>query len=290
MGDINEKIGVDVASGALAGTAISPGVGTIIGAGMGLLGGALSNQSGQDQADKGMAAQREALQNSIQWRVADAKKAGIHPLYALNAPAFNVSPITYEDKIGPALSNAGQSFADYTRSQPNKMEQAARFMEYQVAQSQVNQNDAQASYYRALAAKTQQDSQSIINPNGLGIQPENGQMPTGGGQGMINLKAAEQLSMKKGHEYSSAGVNPAYQLRYLDKGLPMYMPIAEGDSPEETISEMSFPAWAGLLMRNSRIFGPGWMKDMINSRYLGMEPQGVYNPRAERNKPKGKGR
>lgn len=94
---------------------------------------------------------------------------------------------------------------------------------------------------------------------------------------MINLKPAEQLSAKKGHPEASAGINPAYQLRYMDQGLPMYLPIAEGDSPEETIQEMSFPTWAGLLMRNARIFGPGWMQDMIKSRYLGEKPKGHYN-------------
>ncbi len=37
--------------------------------------------------------QKEFAQNSIRWRVADAKAAGIHPLYALGASSASFSPI-----------------------------------------------------------------------------------------------------------------------------------------------------------------------------------------------------
>lgn len=277
----NVSMGASVASGAAsgaaAGTAIMPGWGTAIGAGIGVLGGALSNMNANQQQEKGMSAQREALQNSIQWRVADAKKAGIHPLYALNAPAFNVSPITYEDKIGPAISAAGQSYADITRMQPSVAQKAQQFADYSLTMANADKATSEKLYYDALAAKTLSDSHSTINANGLGIQPENGQMPTGADRGLVNVKAAEQLTTKENKNWSSAGKNPAYQLRMMDNGLPMYLPIAEGDSPEETIHEMDNLTWAGLLARNSRIFGPGWFRDMVNSRYLGIAPSGKYD-------------
>lgn len=269
-------MGTSAATGAAAGTAIAPGVGTIIGAGLGLLGGALSNISNKDRADESYDRQKEALQNSVRWRVADAKAAGIHPLYALGQAPMNIAPMAFEDKLGPALADAGQGLSSTISRMETPHQKAMAFMDYEVAASVRDKNDAEALYFRTMANKNMQAGQTGIAP-GLGIQPEDGQMPNPPGQGMINLKPAEQLSMKKGHEESSAGINPAYQLRYMDQGLPMYLPIAEGDSPEETISEMSFPTWAGLLMRNARIFGPGWMQDMIKSRYLGEKPKGHYN-------------
>lgn len=275
-------MGASAATGAAAGTAIAPGVGTIIGAGMGLLGGALSNMSNRETAGDSWEHQKEALQNTVQWRVADAKKAGIHPLYALGQAPMNIAPMAFEDKLGPALADAGQGISQTISRMETPAQKAMDFMNYEVAASVRDRNDAEALLFRSQAARVIQGSQQGIGAPGLGIQSEDGQLPNPPGQGMINLKPAEQLSMKKGHEYSSAGANPAYQLRYMDTGLPMYLPIAEGDSPEETISEMSFPTWAGLLMRNSRIFGPGWMKDMIHSRYLGQKPTGHYNPKQER--------
>jgi len=275
------QMGASAATGAAAGTAIAPGIGTVIGAGLGLLGGALGNMYNKESAETSYDRQKEALQHSVRWRVADAKAAGIHPLYALGQAPMQMAPMAFEDKLGPAIADAGQNIQNVIARQQTPQERAREFIEYEVAASTINRNDAEASLFRTQASRIMQSGQQGTG-TGLGIQSEDGQSPNPPGMGMINLKAAEQISGKKGHEYSSAGANPAYQLRYMDKGLPMYLPIAEGDSPEETISEMSFPTWAGLLMRNSRIFGPGWMKDMINSRYLGKAPEGHYNPKAER--------
>lgn len=287
--DGSVNMATSAASGAMAGTAIMPGWGTAIGAGVGLIGGALSNMSHEKQSDKGYATQREALQNSIRWRVADAKAAGIHPLYALGAPSMNIAPMTYEDKIGPAVQQMGQAMPDILRGKMSEHERIMQFESYRQMVSGTEKNDAEAFYYRALAAKTLNDTRSVNTVPGLGVQSEMGQDPKGGGQGMIDLKPAENISRKLGMDYSAAGVNPNYEVRMLDNGLPMILPLAQGDSMEETIGEMSFPAWAGLLMRNARHFGPGWLKDMVNSRYLGMEPTNKYPIQSPRNpKPKHK--
>lgn len=58
-------------------------------------------------------AQSDALQEkfakkAIRWKVADAKAAGIHPLYALGANTVSYSPSSVGD-VGPALSDMGNS-------------------------------------------------------------------------------------------------------------------------------------------------------------------------------------
>jgi hypothetical protein len=79
-------------------------IGSLVGAGLNYLGG-----------QKNLALQKAAMKKGIQWKVADAKKAGIHPLYALGAPAFNPSPVNFGDMasagqdIGRAL-DAGKTF------------------------------------------------------------------------------------------------------------------------------------------------------------------------------------
>lgn len=50
--------------------------------------------SGKNEARHQERLQREFAQNQIQWKVADAKKAGIHPLYALGAPTMSYSPVS----------------------------------------------------------------------------------------------------------------------------------------------------------------------------------------------------
>ncbi|WNK13902.1 MAG: DNA pilot protein [Microvirus sp.] len=271
-------------TGAAAGSFAGP-IGAAIGGAAGLAGGFLSNASNKSTANTNWEHQKEALQNSVRWRVADAKAAGIHPLYAMGQAPMTVSPMGFEDRIGPELKNMGQDVGNVVANMKTNQEQTNmkmdRWYQEQMNVAQLRNTDALTAKYLSEASRADRERPNI-SPPGLGVQNEFGADPGTHGQGLVDVKAAEQLTTKKDQPWSSAGANPGYQLRYLDKGLPMYLPIAEGDSPEETISEMSLPAWAGLLQRNARIFGKGWMRDMINSRYMGMEVTGKYDPKSQR--------
>lgn len=89
------------------------------------LAGGLMGQSAQKDANAAAAAQAQAnyehqkefAQNSIQWKAADASRAGIHPLYALGASTTSFSPVSVGhvggSPLGEALSSIGQ---DVTRA------------------------------------------------------------------------------------------------------------------------------------------------------------------------------
>lgn len=85
--------------------------GSSMSGGSGLIGGiigAIHNRdgtlSGRESQDRDRQAQYDFAQNSIQWRVADAEAAGIHPLFALGAQTQGFSP------VGPA-GGADTSYA-----------------------------------------------------------------------------------------------------------------------------------------------------------------------------------
>lgn len=94
-------------------------LGALISAGSSLLGGLL----GKSSADKALDAQKENLekqaqlqrefaQNGIQWKVEDAKKAGIHPIYALGGSTASYTPsamsIGADNSLGAGIAAAGQ--------------------------------------------------------------------------------------------------------------------------------------------------------------------------------------
>lgn len=95
-------------------------------------GGALSGDRNRKLMHEQMDAQREFAQHGIQWKVADAKAAGIHPLYALGASTQSYSPVQIGDSYGPALSRAGQDLSREAMSQQSQEvkneEQARAFM------------------------------------------------------------------------------------------------------------------------------------------------------------------
>lgn len=68
------------------------------------IGAGLSYLRGQESD----ALQKEFAKKAIRWKVADAQKAGIHPLYALGANTVSYSPSSVGD-IGPNLAEMGNS-------------------------------------------------------------------------------------------------------------------------------------------------------------------------------------
>lgn len=96
-------------------------LGSIIGAAGSLLGGFMQKK----QADKQAKLQKEFAQSGIQWKVQDAEKAGIHPLYALGAQTTSYQPTSVGDLgITEAGQNIGRAI-DATRSGSQKAQALA---------------------------------------------------------------------------------------------------------------------------------------------------------------------
>lgn len=113
-------------------------IGNIISAGASILGGFMNRASQKDAqtqtayfADKNMRMQEEFAQNGIRWRVNDAKKAGIHPLYALGAsvPSYTPSSVSFagDTSLGNSFAAAGQDIGRAINSTRTADERADAF-------------------------------------------------------------------------------------------------------------------------------------------------------------------
>lgn len=83
----------------------------LIAAGSALAGGALSRRANERSQNVNSDSQREFAQKGIQWKVQDAKKAGIHPLFALGAQTHSFTPMAVGDSMGPAVASMGQDIS-----------------------------------------------------------------------------------------------------------------------------------------------------------------------------------
>ena len=102
------------------------GLGSIVSAVGSIAGGILGANSAQNVAGMNYEAQKEFAQNGIRWKVEDAKRAGIHPLYALGASTQGYSPsggYTGDYGIADAAAHLGQG---YERAQQAKMTKEER--------------------------------------------------------------------------------------------------------------------------------------------------------------------
>lgn len=76
-------------------------LGALLGAGASLIGGFLGREGAREanaanlaMAERNIALQREFATHGVRWKVADAQKAGVHPLYALGASTTSFSPVS----------------------------------------------------------------------------------------------------------------------------------------------------------------------------------------------------
>lgn len=205
--------------------AIIAGAATIAGA-------ALSNRANRKMAASEAAMQKEFAQYGIRWKVADAKAAGLHPLYAIGAQTTPYQSISTPDAMGPAIASAGQQIAGgLSRKAAEKQARLEAFrarslqqdqilMEMARVRSQVHVDTAQANYYNALAAKLESDETGT--GGGLsapGVKSED--VPPVGG--LYQEKPREVTSPSKGNAAVAAGPpEPAWEpVRVLPDDVPL---------------------------------------------------------------------
>lgn len=180
---------------------------SIISAGSNLLGGLF----GKSQADKNIAMQKEFAQNGIRWRVADAEKAGIHPLYAMGAQVTPFSPVSVGDggfaAAGQDLSRAYMA----TRTEPEKASAYQEASQALTLQNMELQNQLLASQI----AKANQPGQVSFPSN-------NNMIPGQSQSGVVDLPH-ERVN-------HTAGVEPGAiaDINYADTGAG-YLPIPSKD-------------------------------------------------------------
>lgn len=84
----------------------------ILGAVGSIAGGLLSNKANKKAAAENVKTQKEFAQNSLQWKAADAEKAGISKVFAMGAPTTSFAPSNVGsnfDFLGDAGQNIGRA-------------------------------------------------------------------------------------------------------------------------------------------------------------------------------------
>lgn len=168
--------------------------GSVIAAGGSLLGGILSDKAAGDRHDSQMAMserqlqmQKQFAQEGIRWRVADAKAAGIHPLYALGASIPSYSPATFVPGdgggsfgrgLGEAASHFGRAI-DAARTPEEQVD--SRLSELSITRAELENDLLRSQIARlnqspsvGLPAVTENQvfpGQADVERNGLLVKP-----------------------------------------------------------------------------------------------------------------------
>lgn len=111
---------------------------------------------GEDRPDEQRAQntqeQRLFAQNAIQWRVADAKAAGLHPLFGLqgNNATFSPNPVTVSDSTSVSMAPGSENATPAARHREQQLDAEA------LAERQ--QQDSHAATISRIATDTEQQN------------------------------------------------------------------------------------------------------------------------------------
>lgn len=162
LGVPQSAIGATQGIGALVGS--QSGLGNLAGPLLGFAGNILGAKMQKD-AYEPPSVDYTGAKKGIQWRVADAKAAGIHPLYALGAPGIGAGATigaSQEPNYGDAVANLGQNLA-YMSSQRAQLNN-------QLLASQIAKLDAETA---AIASSPPFDPNASSNrPNAQAFPAE----------------------------------------------------------------------------------------------------------------------
>lgn len=289
--------------------AIGIGASNIIGAGISagssILGGYMSNMYSKKAAKRAYRYQRKIMNNQIQWKVADAKKAGIHPLYAMGAPTTGFSsPISTGFDPGQGLAEAGQTIGGAVSRLGSRDDKKEMVLRNRLLEAQIGETDARKMAMQAETQRTLQSmrSQAVGSDAQLGVMDESlplrqpavssaisefdispnasqpkdmprfargnfGDLP---GAGLVERTPVQINTHKPGQRGIESGDSPGFKQWRLPSGLPILLPA--GQTMAESLEETPFWMWPSIVQANKKKFGKQWGADFMEYLLTGGAP------------------
>lgn len=258
----------------------------VIAAAAALAGGAQSGDANRKLAHEQMDAQREFAQMGIRWKVADARAAGIHPLYALGAQGASYAPISVGDSYGPALASAGQDISRAMRAGQDREERAASeataFMLARQAESdaRVLRGAQEQRAQAALASQLANDEMSRqLMASQIARLNQQGNPPfpssSGGGDsrgsvdvGAVKLKPSEQPTRNRFDPSKEASDIPMWQQVETAPGVFRSFPSRELNLDSEIVHAL--------------LAGQAYLDKWVSDTFFGGAPKYIQARRSRR--------
>lgn len=221
----------------------------------GAAGSVIGSLFGKSEADKNIKMQKQFAQQGIQWKVADAKKAGIHPLYALGAQTHSFAPV--QTGISENMASAGQSLGRAVDAYRDRGERLDGFTK--ASQSlQLENGKLQNDLLRQQLASNQATLNQAGNPPPVPSASNRYLMPGQGSTagGLVDTQPLRVTSVDPTAKHNEAGAFGEVGWARTSTGLA---PVQSKDSKDRT--EEDLPALMGWTIRNR-------LMPMVNTKGL----------------------
>lgn len=175
--------------------------------------------------------QREFAENGIRWKVEDAKRAGIHPLFALGGSTATYSPSAFsvaQDSTPQFLSQMGQDVSRAIRSTQTAPERTLSDYERQRQAQELERGQLQNDYLRTQIMGA---NKSLLGPTQVGPTMPSSTAPLPAATvGAYEAKPPEVLNTQPGNSGVTAGpAQPSVRWERNPDGSVFAMPTSNMD-------------------------------------------------------------
>lgn len=251
-----------------------------------LFGGYLSGERALDAAQLGYEQQKEFAQNSISWRMADAERSGVHPLYALGAQPAQFMPMSISDGMGGGIAQGidqlGRTIEDALMDNPTPGQIRGTIAEREAAELraanvQVRKISAEAALTESLAAESAQ--RRTINQMQIdkGIPALSEAAGGNANPDFAPTKTVpnEIVAGRPGYPYLAAGIKPLFDEYHAPNNFKVLLP--QGSNASEALEALESGLVSGaVIAANVAHYGPQWFTEFQKRRSKGAPP--VYAP------------
>lgn len=220
-------------------------------------------QAQQDINDQNIALQKEFAQNGIQWKVADARAAGINPVTALGA-----STSSFSNLVGPTVGQAGEGIQKAGQDIGRAMSAASSLddkYDEAVKKITLQKGELENQLLASQIAKTNQPSVGPSMPtlNQRWLVDGQGQTGIPGNSNLIDVKPMKQTATDPSNPVTEPGAVADVGYSRTKDG---YAPVPSSDVMGKMSNDMP-----GIIMWNLR-------NRVLPSIGLNQMPPGVKVP------------
>ncbi len=186
---------------------------------------------------------------SIQRRVADAKKAGVHPLYALGAPSYSPAISMGSSGVGRGVSEAASQVARGISSRLTAEERMGIKLDLEGKRIANRKDEAITMYYVSEAARNEQAAGSMVAmpPSVVGTRGSGGKggipgtnYPVDYSKDIVEYGAAGQPSRRSETPYVAASQSPGFEVHDIPGHGEIVVPSTGGQGLGETFENLGF--------------------------------------------------
>jgi len=228
----------------------------------------------REQMAREEALQREFATMGTQWKVADAKKAGLHPLFAIGGSGATYSPSvalsagqapqkTAIPRGKPSiLEGMGQGISAGVRAMQTAEQRALTHAQLAQAAAATDLSHAQAEYYRSEARRGMTDVSSVPWPDYSTESPRG--MPLTKHFNSTKLQRVKVNATQPGRSHIQAGTHAAFVEWNIGNGVYILAPYSD-EGLANALGETPKALWPALMEANRKRYGDKAAIDILRS-------------------------